>query len=80
MLNLIVIGEAASRLLRAYPGFDEQHPGIPWRSIKGMRNRIAHGYFDVDMTVVWQTVIDSLPNLIADLERIRAGLSAPPRA
>jgi len=38
--------------------------------MKGMRNRIAHGYFDIDLDIVWETVIVSLPPLLDQLERM----------
>lgn len=71
ILNLIVIGEAATRLLNEYPEFTLQHATIPWKSMKGMRNRIAHGYFDVDLNVVWDTALQSLPQLLKELGPIR---------
>jgi len=43
----------------------------PWRNMKGMRNRIAHGYFDIDIDVVWETVQTALPQLLAQLPAIR---------
>jgi uncharacterized protein with HEPN domain len=43
---------------------------IPWRQIVGMRNRIVHAYFDVDLDVVWHTVTEELPLLIVVLERV----------
>ena len=45
ILNLFVIGEAVTKLLNEYPDFASEHPTIAWKSMKGMRNRIAHGYF-----------------------------------
>jgi uncharacterized protein with HEPN domain len=74
VLNLVVIGEAAVRLLRERPAFADENPGIPWRSIRGMRNRIAHGYFDLDMNLVWTTVDESLPGFVDELQRIRSDL------
>ena len=70
VMNLVIIGEAATRLMQDHPGFVEKHPEIPWRNMKGMRNRIAHGYFDIDLEIVWDTVQKSLPDLIACLEKI----------
>jgi uncharacterized protein with HEPN domain len=67
ILNLVIIGEAATRLLQSYDAFLERHPQIPWRSMKGMRNRIAHGYFDIDLEVVWETVRTALPRLLRQL-------------
>lgn len=56
IMNLIIIGEAATKVINQYPEFVERHPEIPWRSMRGMRNRIAHGYFDINLDVVWETV------------------------
>ena len=40
------------------------HPQIPWREIIGMRNRIVHAYFDVDLNVIWQVIKSDLPELL----------------
>ena len=48
----------------------ERQLDIPWGEIVGMRNRLVHAYFDVDIGLVWQTVQEDLPPLIAQLERI----------
>lgn len=71
VMNLMIGGEPATRTLSEYPDFAEGNRGIPWRSIRGMRNRIAHGYFDVDLGVVWSTVQSELPRLVERLERIQ---------
>ena len=68
ILSLIVIGEAATKIMDQYAEFADQHPAVPWRSMRGMRNRIAHGYFDINLDVVWDTVQTALPEL---LERLR---------
>ena len=60
-----IVGEAASRLSLETR---EAYPGIPWREATGMRNRLVHAYFDVDLQVVWDTVQDDLPILITQLE------------
>lgn len=52
------------------PDFVDQHPELPWRSMRGMRNRIAHGYFEVDLDIVWETVQTALPELTAMLRQI----------
>lgn len=62
-----IVGEAASRLSAATK---ERHPDLPWREITGMRNRLVHAYFDVDLRLVWDTVQGDLPPLIASLERL----------
>ncbi len=45
IMSLVIIGEVATKVLDRYPDFADRHPTIPWRNIRGMRNRIAHGYF-----------------------------------
>ncbi len=67
VMNLIIIGEAATKLLQDHADFTGRHVEIPWRSMKGMRNRIAHGYFEINLDVVWDTVQTALPALLKDL-------------
>jgi uncharacterized protein with HEPN domain len=43
-------------------------PEVPWASIVGMRNRLIHGYFDVDSDVVWKTVKEEIPGLLRSLK------------
>ncbi len=59
------IGEAAARISVETK---EAHSEIPWHEIVGMRNRLVHVYFDIDLGIVWQTVQKSLPALIVQLE------------
>ncbi len=49
ILSLLIIGEAATKLLQSHGGFLSRHPEVPWSSMKGMRNRLAHGYFDINV-------------------------------
>jgi uncharacterized protein with HEPN domain len=67
IMSLIIIGEAATKIMDRFPDFVAQHPMIPWRNMRGMRNRIAHGYFDINLAVVWETVHSALPELLASL-------------
>lgn len=48
----------------------EKYPNIPWNSIKGMRNRIVHDYDNVDLSVLWGTIKESLPDLKDKLKDI----------
>lgn len=70
IMSLMIIGEAASRLLAECPEWAAQHPDIPWRNMRGMRNRIAHGYFAIDLAVVWETVQSALPQLQQQLQAL----------
>ena len=65
-----IIGEAASRVSART---QDLNPEIPWREIVGMRNRLVHAYFEVDVELLWETVQRDIPKLIALLEP-----SAPP--
>jgi uncharacterized protein with HEPN domain len=67
VMSLIIIGEAATKVMDGYAAFSQAHPEIPWRSMRGMRNRIAHGYFDINLDVVWDTVQTALPQLLQQL-------------
>ena len=64
---LEVIGEAANNIS---DGFQGEFPEILWRQIGATRNRLIHGYFDVDLDVVWGIIHSDLPNLITQLEKI----------
>ncbi|MDH6153219.1 MULTISPECIES: HepT-like ribonuclease domain-containing protein [Paraburkholderia] len=67
VMSLIIIGEAATKVMDRYADFAQAHPEVPWRSMRGMRNRIAHGYFDINLDVVWDTVQTALPELLKPL-------------
>jgi len=62
-----VIGEAAARVS---PEGCNQYPRVPWSEIVGMRNRLVHGYDQVDLDVLWDTIEYDLTPLVAELERI----------
>ncbi len=64
-----IIGEAASRLSAE---IREQYPEIPWGDIIGMRNRLIHAYYDINLDILWKTIQDDLPPLIEQLRAIIA--------
>jgi uncharacterized protein with HEPN domain len=63
--ELLVLGEAAKRLSAA---FRDTHPDVAWKAIAGMRDRLLHGYDDVDLDLVWKTVDEDVPALVKRLE------------
>jgi len=67
--NLEIIGEAAGRLPK---DFFDQHPEIEWVKIVGLRNRIVHEYFGVDLQIIWQIITSDLPAFKATIQRIRS--------
>lgn len=71
--SIEIIGEAASQVS---PPFRAAHPEIPWRNATTMRNRLVHGYFDIDLDIVWSTAKVDIPALVPLLETLVA--SVPP--
>jgi uncharacterized protein with HEPN domain len=71
LLHLItLIGEAANYVP---PADVARYPEIPWKKITGMRHRLVHGYDKVNYDVLWETVTEDLPALVALLEKILTG-------
>ncbi len=64
---LEIIGEATNGVSDV---FREKHTHIPWKKMIGLRNRLIHGYFDINLDIVWDTIMKDLPPLVADLEKI----------
>lgn len=64
---LEVIGEAANAVS---PEVQLAHPSVPWRKLTDLRNRLVHGYFNVNLDILWDTIRGELPELIASLERV----------
>ncbi len=62
-----IVGEAASQISQSTR---DANPQVPWRSAVAMRNFLFHAYFGVDNNILWQTVHESLPSLILELEKI----------
>lgn len=71
IMSLIIIGEAVTKVMDECAEFTQAHAQVPWRNMRGMRNRIAHGYFDINLDVVWDTVQTALPELLKQLPAVR---------
>ncbi|MFC0268867.1 HepT-like ribonuclease domain-containing protein [Kushneria aurantia] len=67
VMSLVIVGEAAARIMDGFPAFIRRHDAIPWRNMRGMRNRIAHGYFEINLDIVWNTLQTALPTLLVQL-------------
>jgi len=73
---LEIVGEATKNIpdrLRA------GYPKIPWREMAGIRDKLIHDYFGVNLKVVWKTVIEDLPPLAPKISQILLGLKPPTR-
>lgn len=62
-----IVGEAASRVSKEY---QTNYPQIPWSAMIGMRNRLVHAYFDINLKILWQTTQEDLPKLIDELNKL----------
>jgi uncharacterized protein with HEPN domain len=63
--NVEILGEAAKNISKH---FCSQHPEIPWKNIAGMRDKLIHDYFGVNLDVVWDVVRTDLPPMILQLK------------
>lgn len=72
--NLEIIGEASHNIETGYPEFAAAHPELPLAFAYQMRNAVAHGYFRVDLEIVWQTIHNDLPGLHSQVQRLLANL------
>ena len=64
---LEIIGEAATQVSKE---FRDSTPEIPWPIMFGMRNRLIHAYFSINLSIVWSTSTEDIPPLIAELTRL----------
>ena len=73
------IGEGVKKIDRLLPDFfKENAPEIPWRSIKGLRDHIAHGYFNIDADIVFDVAVNEIPRLLPIFDRLRLKLEDNP--
>lgn len=69
-MSLLMASESVVQLEVLSPDFVADHPEIPWVTIRGMRNRMAHGYFDIDLDYVFQTAKHEVPDLVGIVEAL----------
>ena len=73
--NLEIIGEASRNIERHYPEFAQANPEVPLSFAYEMRNALAHGYFKVDLEIVWKTIERDLPKLYQQIEELQKELN-----
>jgi uncharacterized protein with HEPN domain len=65
------IGEAANHV---DPDVQAAHPEVPWRDVVGLRNRVVHSYFEVDLDILWNVATVEVPKLVPQVEAILSEL------
>jgi len=74
--NFEIIGEASHNIETHYPEFAAAHPELPLAVAYQMRNAVAHGYFQVDLEIVWKTIRCDLPGLYRQVQQALEDLPA----
>jgi uncharacterized protein with HEPN domain len=69
-----IVGEAARRVS---PETQLKYPEIPWAKVNGMRNRLVHGYDEINLDTLWDTVTEDLPALLSALPAVLARIEPP---
>ena len=64
---LEILGEAANHVSDE---IKEKYPDIPWHEFRGVRNHLIHGYFDVDLDIIWQILSKDLPAVIPEIRKL----------
>lgn len=72
--NFEIIGEASRNIERYHKQFAEEHDYLPLNFAYEMRNALAHGYFKVDLQIVWKTIHVSLPELHQQIKHLLDGM------
>lgn len=75
--NFEIIGEASNNIVSRFGEFATLHPEVPWSLAYEMRNALSHGYFKVDLAIVWRTIQNDLPPLREQVARLLAQRPTP---
>jgi len=73
--NIGVIGEAAVKIGQSAPELVATYHTVPWRHMQTMRHKLVHDYFEIDLSIVWDTVQRDLPTLSVQMRQILYALS-----
>lgn len=75
--NIQIVGEAANNICKSDPQFAADHAEVPWSVMYAMRNRVTHGYHQIDLDIVWNLVRNDVPQLQEAIRALIAQLPQP---
>lgn len=78
--NFEIIGEASHNIEVSFPEFAQAHPELPLAFAYQMRNAVSHGYFKVDLEIVWKTLNNDLAGLYSQVQCVLADLPTYPQS
>jgi uncharacterized protein with HEPN domain len=74
-----IIGEASNNIRKRFPDIPRRFPNVPFGFAYEMRNVVAHGYFKLDLSIVWSTVQNDLPRLLTAVRAMKAQMDSEER-
>ena len=78
MRNFGVLGEAANNCFKVSPDIAVQYPELPFARIYGLRNQLTHGYWTVDLEILWNVIEKDVPELRKQIALVLESLDSPP--
>jgi len=70
--NLEIVGEAAKKIP---PPLRDKYPDIPWKKMAGLRDKLIHEYFGVDLEIIWQLIKEELPGILHPIQEMLRDLN-----
>jgi uncharacterized protein with HEPN domain len=77
--NFEILGEASKNLRRYHADFIAKYPDVDWEDMYWMRNRLSHGYFNIDFEIIWKAIEKDLPKLQKQMQAIYDDIKVPSR-
>jgi uncharacterized protein with HEPN domain len=78
MRNFEILGEAANNCFKVSPSVAIQYPDVPFAKIYGLRNQLTHGYWTVDLEILWNVIEKDVPELRKQIALVLESLDSSP--
>ncbi|SUA57490.1 DUF86 domain-containing protein [Oligella urethralis] len=70
-LDIITLGEIAAVISLKFPDFVKNNKTLPWKDMAAMRHKMVHGYYTIDLAIVWDTVKQDIPRVLESIPQLR---------